>query len=77
MGESMIDILKRLSEARISGEQVTVATMDKRKCKGTIKEIIPGQVKPFADRSVILVQTKSGIKRIPGYAITRIAAGTN
>jgi hypothetical protein len=73
MSETMIDMLKRLSEARIKGEEVTVATMDKRKCKGIIKEIIPGQKKPFADRSIILVETKKGIKRIPGYSITRIA----
>ncbi len=76
MSETLTQILKQLGDARASGIQVTVATMDKRRCHGIVKDIIPGQVKPFADRSVVVVQTKSGIKRIPGYAITRIASGS-
>lgn len=73
MSQAISVIMDRLHEALDTGRSVKLATMDKKQCKGTITAVVPGTIKPFADRSIVIVQTKKGIRRFTGYMITEVA----
>ncbi|MCI1283160.1 hypothetical protein [Lacticaseibacillus songhuajiangensis] len=73
MSQSITTIIEKLTDACATGAMVKLATADKKQCKGTITAVVAGTIQPYADRSIVVVQTAKGIKRFPGYMITKVA----
>lgn len=72
MSQRTTEIISLLEDALLTKRPVIVKTMDKTTLLGVIDAITPGQVKPYADRSVVTVTTKKGPKHVAEYAIVRI-----
>ncbi|WP_225047212.1 hypothetical protein [Lacticaseibacillus kribbianus] len=73
MAQHTTEIFGLLEDALLTKRPVKIHTMDKRMLHGVIQAITPGTVKPYAERSTVLIDTAKGAKRVQEYAITKIA----
>ncbi|KRO18222.1 hypothetical protein IV56_GL001353 [Lacticaseibacillus saniviri JCM 17471 = DSM 24301] len=72
MKQTLEQTMQMIDEAQVTGKPVVLTTMARHSHQGIVTEIEPGQVKPFAERSILHLETARGIKRVEVYAITKI-----
>lgn len=73
MAQRTTEIIGLLEDALLTKRPVKIHTMDKRTLKGTVSAIQPGTVKPYQERSTVIVETPKEAKRLQEYAIAKIA----
>ncbi|WP_203623308.1 MULTISPECIES: hypothetical protein [unclassified Lacticaseibacillus] len=73
MAQRTTEIIGLLEDALLTKRKVSIHTIDKKILKGIIAEIHPATVKPYQERSTVIIETPKGAKRVQEYAITKIA----
>ncbi|WP_125703394.1 hypothetical protein [Lacticaseibacillus daqingensis] len=73
MAQRTTEIIGLLEDALLTKREVLIHTIDRKRLHGTVDAIVPGTVKPYQERSTVMINTKKGPKRIQEYAIAKIA----
>lgn len=73
MAQRITEIISLLEDALRTRRPVKLHTIDKKTLHGVIDSITPGTVKPYQERSTVIITTTNGAKRVQEYAIAQIA----